>query len=550
MTNNSQLALDIVRERDVAPKTEPGSHQPRFSKEQEAKNFMFVSTYGLSKRAEDVPAYSPDSRARDTALSKVWRSEPHLAGVVNSVVAIDKNRGWQLTGGRNQVQFYQHVLRNAENGKGWRYWCSLASESFWTTDINAITETEREGIPGRLLNIYHVDPTVCKLNGGPNNELSYTPTGGKEQKWLELARVEDSIGRLVETPADYFRVASLPNVTEEYNGLGFCAVSRCLEMVQIMAAVWEYDQEKLGARAPKGLLLLHNIDQTQWDEAMEARAGKLDSRGDKWFGSVATLASSGVDQLDAKLIALSELPDNFQRQTFIDMNMFLYALAFGYDQTEFWPVNAGIMGRGRETEIQHRKATGKGGLDFALSMQDQLQHQLPDTIHYGIEQRDVEGEILDAELNKHYVDMVVDMYTAQNLADGPLLTKDQALSVLATHTTIIPKSWTEIEEEVVASDTDQNRMNQMREMARELPHITRTAKAFPSEPIQQFIFPSLNGLPPQQTVQFALPTERTVTLWESGEDFFRPVNYRGADVKYRSKSLRITGDDIRRAQAD
>ena len=532
MSNNSQLALDITRERSVDPQSASGSRQPRLADEDKSTNFRFFSTYGLAKRAEDVPEYSPNSRDRDAALSRVWRTEPHLAGVVNGVVAIDKNRGWQLTGGRNQVAFYQGVLRTIENGKGWRYGCSLASEAFWTTDINAILETEREGIPGKLLSLFHVDPTLCQLKGGAFNELDYYPAGKGKQTWREIERVRDSTGRIIETPADYFRVASLPNVAEEYNGLGLCAVSRCLELVQIMAAVWEYDQEKLGARAPQGLLLLHNIDQTQWDEAMDARAGKLDSRGDKWFGSVATLASSGVDQLDAKLVALSELPDNFHRQVFVDMTMFAYALAFGYDQTEFWPVNAGIMGRGRETEIQHRKATGKGGLDFALSLQDQMQNQLPETIHFGIEQRDVEGELLDAELNKVYVDMVVNMYTAENQTDGALLTRDQALSVLATHTNIVPKAWTEIEEEAVASDTEKTRLRVLREISRELPQVIETAQRFPSESI----------------VQFAWPTCRTVTLWESGDEFFRPINYRGVDVKYKSRNLNITAEDVERAR--
>lgn len=521
----------IERDRSVEPKNTTGSRQPRLDQIKGRGNMMFGSSFEFKTLLDPVPPYQADSRARDMYLSQIWHKEPHLAGVVNSVVAIDKNRGWQLTGGRNQVSFYEKVLRYAENGKGWRYFCSLASEAFWTTDINAIVETERESLPGRMLNLFHVDPTRCRLLGGATNELEFTPPGGKAQRWVELKHFRDGQGRVIATPADYFRIASLPNINEEFNGLGFSAVSRCIELVQIMAAVWKYDQEKLGARMPQGLLLLHNVDQEQWQEALRSRDADLRGKEQQWFGSVATLASAGVDQIEAKLVALSELPDNFNRQNFIDLTMFAYALCFGYDQTEFWPVNAGIMGRGRETEIQHRKATGKGGLDFALSMQDQMQMQMPDTVHFGIEQRDVEGEMLDAELNKTYVDMVVSMYMAENETEGPLLTKDQALSVLATHSGIIPKAWTEIEEEAVGTDTEASRRH-ARAIVRELPQVIRSAERYPSDPI----------------VQFRWPTNTMVILWESGDDMLRPVNYRGIDTThYRSKNLTITAEDVAQA---
>jgi len=58
------------------------------------------------------------------------------------------------------------------------------------------------------------------------------------------------------------------------------------------------------------------------------------------------------------------------------------------------------LGTATETETQHRKATGKGGLDFALGFQEQLQRPdvLPETLHYEFEQRDEEGELLEIEV--------------------------------------------------------------------------------------------------------------------------------------------------------
>ncbi|NIV32859.1 MAG: hypothetical protein GWN58_26455, partial [Anaerolineae bacterium] len=65
-------------------------------------------------------------------------------------------------------------------------------------------------------------------------------------------------------------------------------------------------------------------------------------------------------------------------------------LITGTDASEFWPVQTGALGRGRETEIQHRKAASKGAMEFALAYQEQLQNELPDSLLFEFEQRDAE----------------------------------------------------------------------------------------------------------------------------------------------------------------
>src|SRR5690242_20297214 len=126
---------------------------------------------------------------------------------------------------------------------------------------------------------------------------------------------------------------------------------------------------------------------------MAARDAALAGENYKYFDAVAVLASGAAD-VDAKLVALSQLPAGFDRRTFTDLLMFGYALVFGYDPIEFWPVQFGALGRGNETQIQHDKATGKGGLDFALGFQEQLQENLPDTLQYDLDQRDQDADLI------------------------------------------------------------------------------------------------------------------------------------------------------------
>ena len=333
-TKAAKEALEVIERAQTLSK------QPRLGGTVD-KERMFASVYKwLKSEAENEPKYQSDNRTRDRWLSEAWMKEPHLAGVINSVTAIDRNRDWSLTGGRNVVNRYNNILRGAEDGEGWRYFAGRAALSFYTSDLGAVTEIGRDGPDGPARAFFNVDPTKCMLTGNAATPLSYTPHNGKEQLW---------------NPADYFRTTPLPSIREEYRGLGLCAVSRVWQLIQLMIAIYEHDLEQLGARAPKGLLLLQNISEQQWTDAMAAREANLSKLEREYYGGVAILAQEGVDQIDAKLVALSQLPAGFDLESVTKLIMLGIALAFGYDPIEFWPIDTGALGRSRESEIQHMK---------------------------------------------------------------------------------------------------------------------------------------------------------------------------------------------------
>jgi hypothetical protein len=407
------------------------SSQPRFNGEVDPRQF-FTSVFNWGKQAEEVePGYKPNSRARDAWLIKYARKEPHLSGILNSVTAIDKNRSWSLTGGRNQVNRFTSIFHNwvaAPGLVGWRAGVASASLSYYNTDMGYVVELGREGQGGPLRALYHVDPTQCQLSGDNENPLSYFPPRAAMQKWGY---------------DDFIRGTSMPSIEERYNGLGFCAVSRVVEIARLLTAVMEHDLEMMGAKAPRGLLILKGISESQWKSAMEARSEELNGEGYQYFAPVAVLASM-VDA-DAKLVALSQLPAQFDMKTFTDLMMFTYALSFGYDPIEFWPVQFGSLGRGEETAIQKEKATAKGGQDFARSHQEQIQDVIPETLQFEYEERDDAGELLAAQ--------VADAWGKVITSISPFLTPEEARAFLAEHN-IIPQHWTEMLEEAEATDVE------------------------------------------------------------------------------------------------
>jgi hypothetical protein len=115
---------------------------------------------------------------------------------------------------------------------------------------------------------------------------------------------------------------------------------------------------------------------------------------------VAVLAGSSVEQVDAKLMALSSLPENFKRQEVIDLLMYLYALLFRFPPEEFWPVRGGSFGRGTETQVGVERATRKGDMDFFSAFQEQMQKELPAAVLLEYDERDDRGRRIEAEISE------------------------------------------------------------------------------------------------------------------------------------------------------
>lgn len=520
------------------------SKQPRFktrNSDTEVSSF-FNSVFKFTQQAElQEEPWEVDSRKRDTWLRNFWKQEPHLSGVLNSVVSIDKNRGWSLIGTEGQVEAYLDILHDAEDGRGWRYFMSKQSEAFYTADIGSVTEIGRDGKNGPLAALYAVDPARCKLQTNPKKPISYYPPKNKKQDWR---------------PNDFFRVTSMPSTDEKMRGLGYCAVSRAVTLTQIMVAVYQHDKEQLGARAPQGLLLLNNVPEQQWLQAMKTREVALDGLQRKWFGGVAVIASGGLEQMDAKLIGLSQLPPNFDREMFINGLMFGYALCFGYDPSEFWPVAGGPFGRATEVNVQHRKATGKGALDFILNFQEQLQQELPDTILFQFEQRDDEGEMMKIQVEQAQADLVKSIYESGLSEGAPLVTLEEARSLLARNN-VIPREWTEVVEEVEGTD-GQGILTPASRSIRRIYTVSQIEKKRLRDELlsQAQVYRAINRFPNQPLVHYEWPSNTMKMYFERASDAKRPFLWTGASVSskktkrrksFNGRLARKYGQPVRRA---
>lgn len=513
---------DSVQKREVSARN--FSKQPRFGTETTPTDFfMAMYDWYYQQNPDKEPKYELNSSKRDKYLRSHAKLNPNIAGILNSVIDIDKNRGWRLVGGRNQVSRFTdmfHSFQAAPGLQGWRPGISFSSRSFWESNMGFVVELGRDGADGPIRQLYAVDPTSCKLTGSVKKPLEYTNAKSKTKRYWRQE--------------DYFRGASNISNDENLHGLGYCALDRALTLSKLMLALYEHDFEAMGSRAPRGLLLLQGISEQSWTKAMAARDAKLDQVGYEYYGALAVLASA-AKTVDAKLVGLSNLPKGFNMREFMDMLMYGFALCFGYDPSEFWPVQFGAMGRGTEMEVQHEKATGKGRLDFPLTFQEQLQRFLPASLEFMFDQRDEKGDLLHASVNQAWVTVV-------NSMSGVLSTEESR--VLLADYGVIPRSWAEVtmedaetdkgeldgqepvdsedaEREPTPSEPDDmkarvqtGRLKLLKDDLKQRPYIWRCAEKFPSEPI----------------VQYSWPGNTMIMLWERAEEILERSVWQGVSL--------------------
>jgi hypothetical protein len=390
------------------------------------------------------------------------------------------------------------MLHQADGGKGWRNFFRRQSLSYRTTDMCAITELGRDGPDGPLRAIYHVDSSRCRWTGNEDEPLQYNPGTGP-QLWSE---------------SDFFNVASMPNPQENFNGLGYCQTSRAWDLLRLFYGVLMHDQELVGARMPKGIMFLHNVTEGQWDTMLRGRDAQMDGKNALYLGGLMVIASMGDETPDGKLVAFSQLPANFSRETFIDQTMYGYALVSGYDPSEFWPVSGGTLGSGKETEQQHRKAIGKGAMEFPQGWQDRFQQQLPPALLFQFEERDAEGELIDATVAQAWANVAKTLYEAGLPAALPLLDQQAVLKILADNSRILSPDDVMIMQEAVATDEE---TTEITERAMNTPQVLRAIERYPSEPIVKYTWP--------------VGVERV--LWERGDDALKPRVWPRPEFKER-----------------
>jgi len=483
--------------------------------EKDAQVFLNNFLNFITKVDVNLPEYSSDTRERDRALKTIYKSEPFLAGVMNTMTSIDQNKPWSIMGTARQVATYGNKLHNVNDGAGWRDLVLKLSENYYSSNFGYAGEIGfRFSGSAPAETIYSMDVTKMRKTSDPNFPFYYYSNDGKVYGL---------------TYDEVLYANSMPSSEDRFKGAGFCAVERSLTFARMFIGLHQHHLEKFNVSPPKGILLAKGIQKHEMNSAIEQFEQARNSSSPQSYQIYRDLIGimTGNHQADIDLIGLSDLPDNFELQQFVDVLINGIALAFGTSTWLLYSRNTTAVTRSNESKQSLEEAKHRSEKDFALSLQSEIQRKfLPPSVSFRFNHRTEEDEARDLENDKNYTDMIYQLTDNKN--------RDQILDVsearyLLAEKGIIPKSWSEKTQE----DSEITSLMEIRQQAYDDPQVQRAAYENPDQPIVVYEYNprnvnrvNYNYEPNYEDYKlhhnFHFPSEgKTRVLWPTGDKMIR-----------------------------
>lgn len=308
---------------------------------------------------KQIPDWSIFPNYRDGIMRNLWKNEPLMAGAVYSMGSRIKSLDYMIKGPSKRLnKYFEDFFAESEFGKGYGDLIFKGSIDLNTTDNGAFFELagpghilgERKGLPTA---IHHLDSQQCWRTFDPDYPVIYLNPMYHTYHLMHKSRV--------------MSCSSMPQPDELARGIGFCAVSRSLMILEYIRDVQTYKQEKVSGRFTRAIGYGDGYTPQQFSGAMDEANADAKAQGFRVYKGIPFLFSmKGGSTLS--LLDMASLPDGFNFSEELVNVMGAYALAFGVDIREFWPASSPGASKA-DAAIQHLKTRGKGYADILQTLE-------------------------------------------------------------------------------------------------------------------------------------------------------------------------------------
>lgn len=362
---------------------------------------------GLVSLPPDPPPYW--SSARDGLLRATLHAENMWADAVYIALTKVSSLAWDTKGAVPlRVKRAQELLSLADDEMGWVQAIQKHCSDFLLTDNGAFLEVVRESSASgsKITGLIPLDSQRCIRTGDPDVPVIYRD---RQQRYHEMK---------------YWQVimmADMPNSSETYWGVGFCAASRAYKAIRKLSALEAYVTEKITGQRPLSLNFVSNVSQQQIDDAVAAAKDQALSLGRSiYMGAVIIANIDPAAQAGVSSIDLAGLPDGFNANEERRNSQLAYANALGLDPQDINPelLASKALGTGAQSSVIDAKASGKGLVSYRQQLTHKLNWEvLDDQTWFYFHERDLRDEKSKADID--YVRAQANDLRIKNLSITP-----------------------------------------------------------------------------------------------------------------------------------
>lgn len=397
--------------------------------------------YGASTAFGRIPDWwSPE---RDKALRVYARSVDHISSAIHSLqvrmaaipLRVQVVNDY-ITAHRRLAKEYEYRINNYSGaGNGWGHEFSNFLYDYYTQDNGAFLLVLAEGRKDQpvdkktVYGVQHLDSSRCIRTSDKEFPVVYMSPDGKKYK-IHYSRIIDMV--------------SNPMPISTMNGVGFCAVSRCIQTILHLQDINIYRAEKLGSVPLRAIFFVNNVSAEQWEDALRHHSELMDMQGLSRYSRILTVVNEEAET-KAELIPLTSVPDGFNEYTSITQSMYLIAMAFGVDARELWPTSdfGATIG---EATLSHYKALSKEPAYFVNQLTIKLTDRLlPNTLRLELDHRDDAQEKARSEIRTAFaltrkreseIGLPTELLLHDMLTSGHITQESYEISMLARYKTV------------------------------------------------------------------------------------------------------------------
>jgi hypothetical protein len=365
------------------------SIQPRFVKGvAHAEGWAWVDFLLSTYRKTNLPAYG--SWTRDVYLAEVWKAEPITAGIFNAYMERLQTRQWKVTGGKISASRAARLLHESEGGEGLSRLLGLAGGDFIFTDKGFFGEKARRrknSTFGPVLGLQHLDSTRLVRNYDRKE---------KRSGWYYLPDEDKAV---LVPDENLLRIIPAPSGRDRFRGLGYCAMSRLYDALEMMIGFLQYYRQKIGNLPPEIIAIFNNMTEEQIKQAYQSYLQRRTAENSDFYPGVMTLGSDDPSNpVKVDIVSLTGLPESFSWMNFQEWWVKAVSLNVGEASGEFWLLqHAGIGQKGYE--VQAQVARGRGTGSFAYQFETKINTDvMPNGVTFKFDAKDDEQDRERAEI--------------------------------------------------------------------------------------------------------------------------------------------------------
>lgn len=310
------------------------------------------------------------SYRRDKELDSFWKGNDHISGSLSMFLAKTASvpieivaRNPNIKAHAKQADLLTGIVREASDfGAGWvqsfapKTIISFITQDngvFWEIIGDGFKDKPRKGLP---LGIAHLDSTRCKRQRNVEFPVLYQDIDGK---WYKLHRTRVAFA------------SSMPSQLAEMYGVGFCALSRMINTAQHLIDIATMEQEELGSRPKRQIILgKQGITGQELVSAFQAADQQMDAQGLRRYSKSIIIAPkdrrSAQTPIDLELLSLARALTGEDKEASITLGMFVIALALNIPPRWLWPASSSGATKA-DAMFQHVAGMG-GGIGHLLSV--------------------------------------------------------------------------------------------------------------------------------------------------------------------------------------